>query len=371
MPTKPILPSYVVWEITPRCQLDCVHCFNAKLRTTEPSKDVLLKIASVLNQKDLAVLISGGDPLLSPALIDIVASLDDVTLIDIQTNGILLRKRIDAILDALPRGVKLEIGVPIDGCTARTHDAVRVGVKDHFKIVMDAIELLKSLPRVSPYVTTCLTSRNVHEFDGIMALVKQHDIGWVVGSARPSGNATTDVLLDANQQGTWMKSLFRSFDPFSFFPYEIIPWVLDRDATFSLPRACMVLTDRSFRVDLDGTCHSCCFANSPFAKVPDDAFHDVMRKRRDHPFVTRARTLIGKSTSKCATCTYRANCHGCPLYPELGLEYPCPTDDLETLHRLLKPIATQRKTTLLMKYALKIIKRKLKRGKPRSPRERR
>ena len=56
---------FIVWEITSKCQMKCIHCYNSEENASDLANDQLVKIAEQLNQEGLSILISGGEPLLS------------------------------------------------------------------------------------------------------------------------------------------------------------------------------------------------------------------------------------------------------------------------------------------------------------------
>jgi len=307
------------------------------MRKDDLPVETLLEIADQLNKKGLSVTISGGEPFLSPHLLDIVQRLDKIKYLDIQTNGILLEERLDELRDVLPRRPKVSIGMPLDGGSARIHDTIRRGWNHHFDVIMSALKFLKAFKNLDAYVTTVFMKANVYDFDNILSIINDHGIGWVCGELRPSGNATfnTEQLLSREENGYWMKKLLESYNPFTFFPYELI--VNPRGhGTDTMSIGCLVLRDTSFRIDPQGTCHACCFTSSKFAMLPHDSLDVVIQKRRNNPFNEWVRTQI-RCNEECHACSWHDNCHGCPLFKP----YPCPTRDLHAIATLLKKIDDQ------------------------------
>jgi MoaA/NifB/PqqE/SkfB family radical SAM enzyme len=84
-------PISINWMITGKCPLACKYCYADDLmfsKVTEPSKDDIQKIAkSILFYKPLSVIITGGEPLLSPYIADVFNFLDNKTGIILDTSG--------------------------------------------------------------------------------------------------------------------------------------------------------------------------------------------------------------------------------------------------------------------------------------------
>lgn len=87
----PSYPIVINWLLTGACALQCKYCYAEDLmrgKCKEPSKEDVLKIAqAVLSFSPLAVVLTGGDPLLSPHLETVMAVLYGKTGLIIDTSG--------------------------------------------------------------------------------------------------------------------------------------------------------------------------------------------------------------------------------------------------------------------------------------------
>jgi len=116
----------VVWNITRRCNLRCIHCYSnsrdisfAGELTTGEGKNVLKDLAQCGSP---VILFSGGEPLLRPDLADLAEyAVDQGLRAVISTNGTLITKTIAGKLQKI--GLSY-IGISLDG-TEKTHDAFR------------------------------------------------------------------------------------------------------------------------------------------------------------------------------------------------------------------------------------------------------
>ncbi|OPY86415.1 MAG: Antilisterial bacteriocin subtilosin biosynthesis protein AlbA [Smithella sp. PtaU1.Bin162] len=116
----------VVWNITRRCNLRCIHCYSnsrdisfAGELTTGEGKNVLKDLAQFGSP---VILFSGGEPLLRPDLADLAEyAVDQGLRAVISTNGTLITKTIAGKLQKI--GLSY-IGISLDG-TEKTHDTFR------------------------------------------------------------------------------------------------------------------------------------------------------------------------------------------------------------------------------------------------------
>jgi len=116
----------VVWNITRRCNLRCIHCYSnsrdisfAGELTTGEGKNVLKDLAQFGSP---VILFSGGEPLLRPDLAQLAEyAVDQGLRAVISTNGTLITKALAGKLQKI--GLSY-IGVSLDG-TEKTHDAFR------------------------------------------------------------------------------------------------------------------------------------------------------------------------------------------------------------------------------------------------------
>ena len=130
----------VVWNITRRCNLACAHCYSAS--TSRPAPDELTTQEARAVLEDLAefrvpvVLLSGGEPLLRPDVVELVAQACSLGVQPVlSTNGTLLT---DEMIDRLRQAGLRRIGISLDGL-AETHDRVR-GVAGAFEGTTTGLE---------------------------------------------------------------------------------------------------------------------------------------------------------------------------------------------------------------------------------------
>jgi len=129
----------VVWNMTRRCNLKCIHCYSNSADidypdelTTEEGKKLIDDLAAFGSP---VILFSGGEPLIRKDLLELAqyATKKGMRAV-ISTNGMLITKDIAAKLQKV--GLSY-VGVSLDGLE-KTHDRFR-GKKGAFAAAMDGI----------------------------------------------------------------------------------------------------------------------------------------------------------------------------------------------------------------------------------------
>ena len=129
----------VVWNMTRRCNLKCIHCYaHAKDRTFEneltiaESKEMIDDLAAFGVP---VLLFSGGEPLMHPDLVELAGyAVEKGMRAVISTNGTLITS--DKAQQLKDIGLSY-VGISLDGMEA-VHDRFRA-VKDSFKMAMEGI----------------------------------------------------------------------------------------------------------------------------------------------------------------------------------------------------------------------------------------
>ncbi len=165
----------VVWNVTRRCNLKCVHCyahakdeqFSGELTTSE-GKAVLDDLAAL---KSPVVLFSGGEPLIRPDLIELAGyAVGKGMRAVISTNGTLINRQIAGDLKKV--GLSY-VGISLDGLD-EVNDRFR-GVKGAFRRAMDGITACRDAG-IKVGLRFTMNRLNAQEIPGIFDLLEKHDI---------------------------------------------------------------------------------------------------------------------------------------------------------------------------------------------------
>ncbi len=166
-------PKWIAWEITGRCNLNCIHCRSSSTMgsdegdfTLEEAKALIDDITSFAQP---VVVLSGGEPLLREDVFDIAAYGTSRGLrMALATNGALVN---DAICSRIKEsGIRI-VSLSLDGSTAAIHDDFRkqpgafeatLRAAEHFR--RNGIEFL---------VNSSFTKRNQQDIPNVYQLAKE------------------------------------------------------------------------------------------------------------------------------------------------------------------------------------------------------
>ncbi len=165
----------VVWNMTRRCNLKCVHCY-AQSEDID-YKNELTHEQSLAMMDDLAefgvpvLLFSGGEPLVHPRLIEYAQyAVSKGMRAVISTNGTLITKEKAKALKEV--GLSY-VGISLDGLE-ETHDKFR-GVKGSFKKAMKAIDNCQEAG-IKVGLRFTINKRNVQDIPGVFDLLEEKGI---------------------------------------------------------------------------------------------------------------------------------------------------------------------------------------------------
>lgn len=172
---KSIGPTQLSIDITNRCNLRCLHCFNNSgcnqiLNDELSDEEVLTFIDSLEKLKLYNFCFCGGEPLIRKNLLIEAAKhlkrmgVDNISMV---TNGLLLSE--DVFLDLTLAGIN-RIQISIDGGSPQSHDYLR-GCEGAFEKSMNAVKMMLS-HGFEPEISYCPTKMNLDEIDKLQAILR-------------------------------------------------------------------------------------------------------------------------------------------------------------------------------------------------------
>ena len=191
-------PGVIVWELTLKCNLNCLHCGSTagKARGDELSTKEAIKLC-----KDFAelgaheVCLMGGEPLIRKDWYEIAKEIRDLGMkLSIISNGYTVND------DIIAKFIKLEphvVSTSLDGAVAKTHDSIR-GVSGSFDRVMKYLELCRKADLPTSAITT-VSKINFKELPGIKDLLFDRFIAWQIQTASPIGRFPKDLVLSEEE----------------------------------------------------------------------------------------------------------------------------------------------------------------------------
>jgi glycosidase/MoaA/NifB/PqqE/SkfB family radical SAM enzyme len=183
-------PSRFLFAVTERCNLACEHCItHAPERTRSGAartmtSAVLDAIAPDLALGEYFAFVHGGESLTAPIFFDVLDAVaagrgSEPYVAHLLTNGVLLDVSCAA---RLVRSGVSSVSVSLDGATAETNDAIRVGGR--FRLVVDNLRAVASWRRTEGVdlrlgISTVVLAQNVHELEALVELGAEVGVDWV------------------------------------------------------------------------------------------------------------------------------------------------------------------------------------------------
>ncbi|MBF0549175.1 MAG: 12,18-didecarboxysiroheme deacetylase [Deltaproteobacteria bacterium] len=325
----------VVWNVTQRCNLACVHCYAKAVRREDVQNELTTAEGKRLLD-DLAdfgapvVLFSGGEPLIRPDLIELCEyAVGKGMRAVISTNGTLITPEIAMRL----KDVGLSyVGISLDGMD-QVNDKFR-GVAGAFQAAMVGIKNCQAAG-IKVGLRFTINRMNADQVPAIFDLIEEHDIPracfyHLVYAGRGSNLIEEDLSLAETRQ---MVDLIidRTADLFARGkPKEILtvdnhadgPYLYLRMVKENSPRAAQVLEllqmnegNSSGRgigcVSWDGRVYADQFwRHHSFGNVRDRAFSRIWANTDGEELMTRLKDKKQYVTGRCASCRWLNVCGG-------------------------------------------------------------
>jgi len=163
----PFKPRVVVWELTLRCNMNCLHCGS---RAGQPRPNELTEaegfslIDQLLELGAQVVTLSGGEPFLHPSWAAYARRFaDGGARVYVITNGLLLQQNVEALKAA---GVH-QVGLSVDGLEA-THNHIRQHPRS-FAVALEGAEAVLAAGMAVAAVTH-VSRANFGDLEGMYAL---------------------------------------------------------------------------------------------------------------------------------------------------------------------------------------------------------
>lgn len=199
----PSAPSYLLWEITLRCNFRCVHCAAGagRGRRSELTTREALSVCNDIKALGVSsVALMGGEPLVRKDWKLIVEELRRLDInVGIVTNGFLFTEEVAEFCAQL--GVS-QVCVSLDGAEAEVHDYIR-NRKGAFVRAIEAINLMCSMELPYRTVITSVNKMNINQLEGMYELLVSfgEDILWIINYSSTSDFSRMDAgwMIEAGE----------------------------------------------------------------------------------------------------------------------------------------------------------------------------
>jgi radical SAM protein with 4Fe4S-binding SPASM domain len=327
-------PLYIAWEVSLRCNAQCLHCYSSSGPHAKNSNDLstedALKMIDDLAESGLLILaFSGGEPLLRKDIFQLIErAVSKQLVVNIASNGLLINKRMAKKIAA--SGVR-SVTVSLDASNAELHDHFRQH-KGLFKKTISAIPLLlkEGVRVVVSFTPTILNYKEGHK---VVALAYSMGADAVnMSEYVPAGRGTKKLELPP----TLLKEVILEWIDMrkSYKGKMQIIWH-DCRAALLVPEE-----DRdkysgcgagklTARIMADGTLTPCVFLSTPAGNLRNQSFEEIWNNSGLLKSI-RNRDLIG---GNCLSCEFKSKCGGCRAVSMANTGSPLMGDDSCWVHQ--------------------------------------
>jgi heme b synthase len=197
-------PKWIAWEITRRCNLNCVHCRSSSALEIDGHPDFSLDeakrvIDDIVSYASPVVVLSGGEPLLRDDVFDIAAYGNEKGLrMCLATNGALVTEEICTGIKE--SGIKM-VSLSLDGATPEVHDDFR-NQPGAFAGMMNAAKLFKAND-IPFLINSSFTVRNKDSIPEVYKLAKSLGAtAWYMFMIVPTGRGE-DIMEELVPQALY------------------------------------------------------------------------------------------------------------------------------------------------------------------------
>jgi len=292
------IPFNTVFELTSRCNLSCVHCYQARHTDDGLTGEEIRSILGQLQQAGcLKLTLTGGEPTLRRDFGDIYREAHKKGFaVTVYTNGTLLGRQIrDLFMESPPLAVECSLY----GATAETHDRV-TGQNGSFEGTVRNLRRLKKdgLPVV---VKTVVMTLNFRELGLLRSLAE--GLGVPLQSTfrifEPADRRRSIASLRLPSRDIRDLTSGKAGGPFTAEENEMRP-----EEAF----LCHAGSD-SCCIGSDGEVYPCTVLRWKCGNLKKLTFHEIWN---DSPVLKRWRSVTENDYPSCIGCGFRNRCRFCP-----------------------------------------------------------
>ncbi|GEM_PF-5187601 len=310
MQQKLVSPNLIFIDVTPFCNLKCVHCYSGKLRnvTEIPFFKLKVLIDTFAKMNVFSVDIVGREPFVRKDILKIIKYIKSKNImVNIATNATLLTEEIVAELSTIGVG---KIQVSIDHSDSRIHNTFRRN--KCYNKTLAGIKLLTKY-NIDVVVCTTLTNFNFADLENIIKIiiplnVKYYRVRMLIPDERSKKYLVTkkqykSVVKDIfNLNKKYKEDIIIRQLPHSFLLSKNIPYLTDKD--ISVPCASCV-SRLSVTYDLKAT--PCIALSDIYSENINNNFKLIWKNGK---IISQWRSIFKNIKGKCSICGYRYFCGG-------------------------------------------------------------
>ena len=321
--------KWIAWEITRRCNLNCVHCRSSSTLEVKEHPDFPLTEAKrvlddISSFAQPVVVLSGGEPLLRKDVFDIATYGTEKGLrMCLATNGTLVTEEI--CRNIKKSGIRM-VSLSLDGASAAVHDDFR-NQQGAFDGTIKAAGLFKK-HGIEFLINSSFTKRNQDEVPKIYKLAKELGAtAWYMFMIVPTGRGQ-DILAelispeDYEELLNWHYDMEKEEDDMLVRPtcaphyYRIVLQRSKKDKEQFKRRSLKFSTGGSkgclagqliCLIDVDGQVLPCSYFPKSAGNIRQQPFKDIWENSELFKSLRDFKSYKGS----CGSCEYINVCGGC------------------------------------------------------------
>jgi radical SAM protein with 4Fe4S-binding SPASM domain len=290
-------PIFTTIELTHKCNFACMHCYNfdrtkpGRAKLPQLGKDLVFNFLEELkNEGGLIVNFSGGEPLLHPNIVELIAKTKELNLIPrIKTNAFFLDSQ---LCKTLKENGLDSVDISMYGFSNQTYELF-TKAKNGFKYFLKAVNNLKE-EGLHTQINIIIHRGNFSEVDQMINFCKEENLSFEVScdisdrydESKPS---TENVVISDDQ----FEQLLRGANSQYF-------------QTSSTPDGFQCSCARSVcGLSVTGDIYPCIGAPIPSGNINDNSFHDIWNNSHE---LNKIRNITTDSFKDCNKCDLQSEC---------------------------------------------------------------
>lgn len=296
-------------EITLKCNISCLHCYNFDRDTKGPAnrvpaagdahatglsdEEILSLMTDLRTAGCLFLSLTGGEVFTHPGLFRFLDHAQTLNLaVQLLTNGTLLRPGVAGRLAKYPN--LLGVSVSLYGATAATHDGVTQSAGS-FDRTWAGVERLRALG-VAVRLKFVLMRQNVHEADAMLASAADKNFPYMVDLNVTARHDGTDGSLITRIGRADLESLYRG--PLN----DMLP---KGRRTFKAEQFPCNCARANCAISANGDVLPCISVPMPAGNIRQQPFAKIWESS---PVFQRIRGLVVEDYPQCSPCAHKAYC---------------------------------------------------------------
>ncbi|MBI5287332.1 MAG: radical SAM protein [Deltaproteobacteria bacterium] len=305
-------PLYVVWEITHKCNAQCVHCYSdagPDAVSDELSTAEALDVIDQLAEMGVMILgFSGGEALLRPDWRELVEhAVRNSLRVTLGSNGLTLTPEV--VHDIKRLGVH-NVTVSLDGANSHVHEKIR-GRSGLFHAALEGIRRLISAD-ISVTVGFTPTALNFRHGRQVVALAEKLGVGKVnLSTYVPVGRGGLEIALNDSELKwvleEWidMQGLYAGRIKVLWHDCRVSLLIEPGESAKYIGCGAGVVT---CRITVDGKVTPCVTLLLPVGNLRQSSFRQIWNESE---LLWRIRNRENIVSGNCGQCEYKMTCGGC------------------------------------------------------------